>query len=100
AAMTRLRVEVLDVKEFAKLACDNPLIDACLPLLSKYAINSTDGIVLQAVLALSAHARTTGADFVLVSSDQPLLEAAKAEALLTFNPETQDQAALDALLGA
>jgi hypothetical protein len=35
----------------------------------------------------------------LVASDQRLLRAAQAEGLPTFDPETQDQAALGALTG-
>ena len=99
ASMLRLRLEVLDAKDFPKLACDNPLIDASLPLLSKHAINSTDGVVLQATLSVAAQARALANDYVLVASDQRLLKAAQAEGLLTFDPETQDQAALSPLLG-
>jgi hypothetical protein len=36
---------------------------------------------------------------VLVASDQRLLRAAQAQGLNTFNPETQDRAALAPLLG-
>ena len=39
-----------------------------------------------------------GDDLVLVASDQRLLRAAQAEGLVTFDPETQSQADLDALL--
>jgi hypothetical protein len=35
-----------------------------------------------------------------VASDQRLLRAAAAEGLATFNPETQSQAELDALIAA
>ena len=38
-------------------------------------------------------------DLALVSSDQRLLRAAQAEGIITFNPESQDQAALGLLVG-
>ena len=42
----------------------------------------------------------TGDDLVLVTSDQRLLRAAQVEGVLTFNPETQTEGDLDALLGS
>jgi len=42
--------------------------------------------------------RGSGHDLVLVSSGRRFLQVARAEGLLTFNPETQTQAELDVLL--
>jgi hypothetical protein len=69
-------------------------------MLDKYAINAHDAIVLQTALDLVAQWRTDGNTLVLVASDQRLLKAAQAEGLLTFDPETQREAELDALLAS
>jgi predicted nucleic acid-binding protein len=99
AAMTQFRYEVLDASGFVKLPADNTLIYASIALVSKHSVNATDAIILRSALDLAAQHRAVGNDLVLLSSDQRLLRAAQSEGLLTYNPETQDQAALDALLG-
>ena len=98
-AMKHLHAEVLKAADFAKLSSDNPLIDASISLLEKHAINSSDPLLLQAALNLVALLRAAGNDLVLVASDKRLLKAAQAEGLLTFDPESQTQADLDALIG-
>jgi predicted nucleic acid-binding protein len=99
ATLAQFSYEVLNAVGFAKLPSDNALILASIRLVIKYGINSTDAIVLHSALTVAAQARALGNHLVLVTSDQRLLKAAQAEGLLTFDPETQDQAALDALLG-
>jgi len=42
--------------------------------------------------------RPAGDDIVLVAFDRRVLRAAQAEGLQTFNPETDTQAYLDALI--
>jgi predicted nucleic acid-binding protein len=64
-----------------------------------YSLNSTDAILLRSALDLAAPLRTAGDDLLLVSSDRRLLHAAQTEGLITFNPETQSTADLDAILG-
>jgi hypothetical protein len=54
---------------------------------------------LHAALGLAQHLRGRGDDLILVAADQRLLRAARAEGLGTFDPETQDQAALALLVG-
>jgi len=49
-------------------------------------------------LEIDKQLHSIGNQLVLVSSDQRLLKAAQAEGLFTFDPETQSQADLDALL--
>jgi hypothetical protein len=44
--------------------------------------------------------RAGGGDLVLVASDQRLLRAPQAEGLSTFDPESQDQAALAMFMGS
>lgn len=97
--MARLTSEVLTAVDFTRLPAENPLISAAIPLLERYAINSTDGIVLQSAREVAAQLRGGGDDLVLVASDRRLLNAARVERLATFDPETQSQADLDALIG-
>jgi predicted nucleic acid-binding protein len=99
AAMIDLRAEVLDAADFTKPAADNPIINASIPFLDKHSINATDAVVLYVALQLAAQLRAARDDLVLVASDRRLLRAAQAEGLLTFDPENQTQAELDALLG-
>ena len=98
-AFTDYRQEVLDAADFTKTSVTDSLISAALPLLAKHSLNATDALVLRSALQLSVQSRAVGNDLVLVASDQRLLKAAQAEGLVTFDPETQDQLALDALLG-
>ena len=70
------------------------LVTASLPLIVAHSINSTDAVTLKSALAIARKLRAGGGDLVLVASDQRLLRATQAEGLSTFNPETQDQAAL------
>jgi len=91
---------VLTAGDLLKLPADNALINTAIPLLDKYAINANDAIVLQTALDLVAQWRTDGNTLVLVASDQRLLKAAQAEGVLTFDPETQTEAALDTLLAS
>lgn len=98
AAMLQLRSEILDAADFRKLPADNSLIQTAISLCDIHAINATDAIVLRVTLDLAAALRTTGDDLVLLACDQRLLRAATTEGLLTFDPERQPQAALDALI--
>ena len=75
------------------------LVTTSFPLIVAHSINSTDALILKSALAIARKLRRAGDDLVLVASDQRLLRAAQAEGLTTFNPETQDQAALAALVG-
>lgn len=99
-AMANLRAEVLAAPDFTRLSSDNSLIDASIPLLDKYAINSSDAICLRAALDLASQSRTTGDDLVLVASDKRLLKAAQTEGLVTVDPETQTQPDLDTLIAS
>jgi predicted nucleic acid-binding protein len=98
-ATAELWTEVVTATDFEKLPADNPLILDSLALLDQYPINSSDAVVLQSALDLVPGLRPAGDDLVLVASDRRLLAAARAEGLLTFDPETQSQADLDVLIG-
>jgi predicted nucleic acid-binding protein len=96
--MTNLRAEIVDKDDFDTFAVDNSTIVAALPLIETHSINSNDAIILRFSVDLAIDLRTAGDDLVLVASDRRLLRAAQAEGLATFDPETQSQADLDALL--
>jgi predicted nucleic acid-binding protein len=98
-ATRELRSEIVDAVDFTKLASDNPTVLASIPFSEKHAINATDAVVLQHAIELASQLRAVGDDLVLVVTDRRLLRAAQAEGLLTFDPETQTQAELDAFLG-
>ena len=66
--------------------------------IEKHSINSTDAILLQCALDRTHELRTDGDNLVLVSSDKRLLNAARNEGLFTFNPEIDNQDALDILI--
>jgi hypothetical protein len=98
-ALVNIRVEVVAATGLRKAEADLNLVVAALPLIDAHAINGTDALVLRSALDVASNHRSKGDDLVLVASDQRLLRAAQTEGLVTFNPEIQDQAALDALLG-
>jgi predicted nucleic acid-binding protein len=91
--------EIVRSADINKLPVSNRLATSSLSLIVAHSINSTDAIVLKSALAISARLRAGGGDMVLVASDQRLLRAAQAEGLSTFDPESQDRAALAAVVG-
>jgi predicted nucleic acid-binding protein len=98
-ALTDFKQEILDAADFKKVPVTDALINGAFPLIPMHSLNATDALVLRSALDLAVQFRSVGYDLVLVASDQRLLRAARAEGLLTFDPETQDQLALAALLG-
>ncbi|HTU88528.1 MAG TPA: type II toxin-antitoxin system VapC family toxin [Gemmataceae bacterium] len=98
-ALLNLEREVIRSLGKHLLSFDNSVASDALAFIVKHAINSTDAIVLRVALDIAQLLRDGGNDLVLVASDQRLLRAAQAEGLVTFNPESQDQAALAVLIG-
>ena len=98
-ALIHLGQEIIHAPTLRKVEPTNALVIAALTHIENHSINATDAIVLHAALGLTQHFRVRGDDLVLVASDQRLLRAAQVEGLGTFNPESQDQAALAALMG-
>jgi predicted nucleic acid-binding protein len=94
-----LESEIVRSAGINKLPIGNRLATSSFALIVAHAINSSDAIVLKSALAIAQKLRSGGNDLVLVASDQRLLRAAQAEGLTTFNPESQDHAALAPLLG-
>jgi predicted nucleic acid-binding protein len=97
-AMMDFRSEVIDTANFTKIPATDSVVNAAAPLVAKHALNATDAVILRSVLDLVATLHTTGDALVLVTSDQRLLRAAQAEGVLTFDPTTQTEGDLDALL--
>ena len=97
-AVATFRAEIVHAGTVSKMPVTNRLVTASFPLILAHSINSTDALILKSALAITRKLRRTGDDLVLVASDQRLLRAAQAESLTTFNPETQDHAALAALM--
>lgn len=98
-ALVELDTEIVSSKVVRKLVAGNSLVTAAMRLIEVHSVNATDAILLRLALNLAVRLRAAGTDLVLVASDQRLLRAAQAEGLVTFDPETQSQVVLDALLG-
>jgi predicted nucleic acid-binding protein len=96
--MRNFETEIVHAVGVKRMPVSNRLAMSSFPLLVAHSINSTDAITLKSALAIAQRLRAAKDDLVLVASDQRLIRAAKAEGLITFDPETQDQAALAALL--
>jgi hypothetical protein len=97
--MTRFDAEMIGAAAVTKSSVTSRLVSASLPRIVAHAINSTDAVPLKSALAVARRLRAPGDDLVVVASDQRLLRAARAEGLTAFDPETQDQPALSALIG-
>jgi predicted nucleic acid-binding protein len=97
-AVLNVRTELVSPQNLNRVTADDSLVTAALPLIDAHSINATDGIILCSALDIAAALRSSADELALVASDQRLLRAAQAEGLVTFDPETQTQADLDALL--
>lgn len=69
-----------------------------LSLILDHSINATDALVLRSALDVNTITQQIGDTLVLVASDARLVRAARAEGLTVFNPETDTEEQLDALL--
>ena len=98
-AMLDLRAEIIDPPEVTKVLSADYLVWAAIPLVQTHSINSNDAVMLSSALEAATHLRAGGDDLMLVAADQRLLRAARAEGLTVFDPQTQTEADLDALLG-
>ena len=97
-AMLDFRSEVSLCAEVEKVYPTEGQIAASWGLIETHSINSTDAIILRCALDNALELRSDGDDLILVGTDVRLLRAAQAEGLLTFNPETDSQTALDTYL--
>jgi hypothetical protein len=99
SARQQLWLDVIQPKHFTKLPLDNTQVETALDLIDQHKIDSMAGILVRVCLDHAASLRAAGHDLVLVSTGRRLLQVARKEGLVTFNPETQTQADLAALLG-
>jgi predicted nucleic acid-binding protein len=99
-ALLNFETEIVHARNIDKVSVTGRLATASIPLIVAHSINSTDALVLKSALVIARKIRRAGDDLVLVASDQRLLRAAQAAGLTTFDPETQDQVALNSLVGA
>ena len=97
-AMSNFRAEVLDDTNFSLVSVTDSLITGSYQLIEKYSLNATDALILQSAVEVVTTVGRAGNNLVLITSDLRLLRAAQAEGMLTFNPETDSQTALDAHL--
>jgi predicted nucleic acid-binding protein len=97
-ALLDLGAEISVPTVVRKASADNALVTASIPLIIAHSVNATDAILLRYCLNEATLLRPSGDDLILATSDQRLVTAARAEGLVTFNPETQTQADLDTLL--
>jgi hypothetical protein len=70
-----------------------------LDLIDQHKIDGTAGLLVRVCLDHAGCLRAAGHDLVLVSTGRRLLQVARKEGLVTFNPERQTLADLEALLG-
>jgi predicted nucleic acid-binding protein len=97
--LIELSQEIIHAASLRKVEPTNSLVIASLAHIPKHSVNSTDAIALHAAQGLAQNFRAKGDNLTLVASDQRLVRAAKAEGLITFNPETEDLTVVTALAG-
>jgi uncharacterized protein len=91
---------IADDSDFELLPTPDALLQTAMDLVERHSINGTDALVLCSALETATRLRNIGDGLVLVAADQRLLRAARAEGLTVFNPETDSQQALIALIGS
>lgn len=97
-ALANFKAEVADAPDFLLKSVEDSIVHASLDLIERHSINATDAIVLCSALEVANALRNAGDDLALIASDLRLIRAAQAEGLVTFNPELDTQAQLDALM--
>jgi predicted nucleic acid-binding protein len=97
-ALLDFRSEVSHCDDVEKVHPTPTQVSASWKHSGRYSLNSTDAVILRCALDKIIELRAGGNDLVLVTADVRLQKAAQAEGLLTFNPETDNQVALDALI--
>jgi len=99
-AIQQFEMEIVNSLEVVQTHATVDQKEAARQLIHDYPINSSDAYILQCALDKVNQLQTTGDDLVLISSDKRLLDAARSEGLLTFNPETDSQTTLDILINS
>lgn len=93
-----LRAEIVNDPSVEKVHPTHQQVSNPWDFIEKHSLNSTDAVILRCALDKAVELRAAEHDLVLVSADARFLRTAQAGGLLTFNPETDSQAALDALI--
>lgn len=93
--LSELRKEIINSPDVEKIYPTRQQVTTSWNFIEAHSINSTDALILQCALDKVSELHEAGHDLVLVSADSRLVRAAKAENLLTFNPESDTQASLD-----
>ena len=96
----QFEVEVVNSTEVVQVHATVNQKKTARQLIDNYPINSTDAYILQCALDQANNLRLEKHELILVSSDKRLLRAAQNEGLLTFNPETDRQTALDVFINS
>jgi predicted nucleic acid-binding protein len=96
--MVDFNAEIIQNVDIEKLTPSRDQIIRSWALIETHAINSSDALLLCCALDENDTMHADGNNVVLVSSDWRLLKAAKAEDMITFNPETDSQAVLQSLI--
>ena len=94
----RFETEFINRDEVGRVFPTEDQITNSWDLIEKHSLNSTDAILLQCALDRVNELRMNGDNLILASSDKRLLRAAQNERVLTFDPETDSQTALDVLI--
>ncbi|RKU19254.1 hypothetical protein C6500_11180 [Candidatus Poribacteria bacterium] len=97
-AIQRFEAEIINSTEVIQVHATVDQKEAARQLIHDYPINSSDAYILQCALDKVNQLQITGDDLVLISSDKRLLDAARSEGLLIFDPETDSQTTLDILI--
>jgi predicted nucleic acid-binding protein len=97
-ALVEFRSEIIDDPNFVLHSVSDDLVRTSLPLIEQYSLNATDALVLRSALDVAQSLRAAGDDLAMISSDIRLITSAQASGLAVWNPEVNDQAALDALI--
>jgi predicted nucleic acid-binding protein len=98
-ALLHLRLDVIESPDFVKHPTDDAVVRSAMPLIERYGLGAADAVQLRLGVVAAAACRAAGDDLVLLTTDPGLLRAARREELVTFNPEAQTEAELDALIG-
>lgn len=97
-ASANLRAEIVNNVSLIRVSATDKRIAAAAKLIPKHSINATDALVLASSIELNGRLLAAGDSLVVVAADQRLHKAARAEGLVSFDPETQSLAELDVLL--
>ena len=99
-AIQQFETEVVNSTQVVQMHATANQKEAARQLIHDYPINSADAYILRCALDKVNQLRTVGDDLILISSDKKLLNAARSERLIAFNPETENQTSLDIFINS